>query len=482
MNRVVGLETEYGCLTDAEGGPVAVVQRIRDRIFQDGHGLSDLHQRDWDEPAGNGGFLFNGGRCYVDMGHLEYCTPECRDLRDLIRFDKAGDRLIEQAVETEGMAQGTSFVRNNIDYYSGATFGCHENYLLRRDAPLTEASVQSLLTFLTLRMLITGAGRVRASPQAEARMETLAGWRDADFQVSQRADFINNDLFEWVQFNRAIINTRDEPLADPRRFRRLHLLHGDTSVLPATLALKVGATSLVLDLLEIGQMPDHRLADAVLTFRSLSHIVRPPWRVSLADGTSGCALEMLRSFLETAEREFRGRDSETDDVLDLWDRALAGLEGDQETVVGVIDWVTKRWLFEQFRQSEGLAWDDPWLQAQDLEFHAVAAARNIAFPLARTPPEWMPLDSEVETAIHDAPGNTRAFARSRAMRALKGSRAPYLVDWEKVSIEGVSPLRLADPFDWEPEGFATWLRRLKTELAERNPGLGDQGEGRGTAR
>lgn len=461
MNRVVGLETEYGCLTDLEAGPMAAVERVRNRIFDSGHGLTDLHQRDWDEPAGNGGFLFNGGRCYVDMGHLEYCTPECKDLRDLLRFDQIGDRLIEQAVVAEGLAEGTTFVRNNIDYYSGATFGCHENYLVRRDAPLTEASVQSLLTFLTLRMLMTGAGRVRASRQAEARMETLAGWSDADFQISQRADFINNDLFEWVQFNRAIINTRDEPLADPRRFRRLHLLHGDTSVLPATLALKAGTTALVLDLLEIGALPEHRLADAVVTFRSLSHVVRPPWQVALANGATGCALTILRSYHAAAAREFAGRDDETDAVLSLWRATLDGLEGDHESLVGLIDWVTKGWLFEQFRAAEGLGWDDPWLQAQDLEFHAVASGRNIAGPLARTPKAWCHEEADLLARAGDAPKNTRAAARSRVMRELNGLRARYLVDWERVEVEGVAALALSDPFEAEPEGINSWLRRLR---------------------
>jgi proteasome accessory factor A len=363
-------------------------------------------------------------------------------------------------VVDEGLAGGTIFIRNNIDHHSGATFGCHENYLVRRDAPLTEDGVQSLLTFLTLRMLLCGAGRVRASRQAEARMESLAGWRDADFQMSQRADFINNDLFEWVQFNRAIINTRDEPLADPRRFRRLHLLHGDTSVLPATLALKIGATALVLDLLELGLLPRYRLSDAVLTFRSLSHVVRPPWQVALADGCAGCALEILGAYLAAAKGEFGGRDAETDAVLELWSSVLSGLAADPDSLVGVVDWVTKRWLLEQFRLAEGLGWDDPWLQAQDLEFHAVSRVRNIGLPLARTPALWRIGDVEID-AVDTPPRNTRAAARSRVMRGLAGSRVRYLVDWERVQAEGVDALRLEDPLEAEPEGVDTWLRRLR---------------------
>src|SRR5437762_4104 len=272
MNRIVGVETEYGCLPTDPSGPPSAVGRVRNWIFEKNRfGLADLHQRDWDEPAGNGGFLFNGGRTYVDMGHLEYCTPECLSLRDLLLYDNAGDAILARAAKELKMTDQVSFIRNNIDHYSGATFGCHENYLVRRSAPLTEANVLSLLAFLTLRLLYVGAGRVGSTPGAELRGDVSRRGTDAHFQISQRADYITNDLFEWVQFNRAIINTRDEPLADGRKYRRLHLLHGDTSVLPATLLLKVGTTSLVLDLLELDQMPYVVLADAVMTFRGMSH-------------------------------------------------------------------------------------------------------------------------------------------------------------------------------------------------------------------
>ncbi|MGA2554911.1 MAG: proteasome accessory factor PafA2 family protein, partial [Verrucomicrobiota bacterium] len=285
MNRIVGLETEYGCLAADDPGVAAAIARVRDWIFHDQRfGLIDVHQRDWDEPAGNGGFLFNGGRCYIDMGHLEYCTPECLSLMDVLRHDQAGDAMLLQAVQALGVEDKVSFIRNNVDHYSGATFGCHENYLVRRTAPLTEPNLHSLLAFLTLRMLYTSAGRVGASVGAEGRGEWPRTSAGGSFQISQRADYINNDLFEWVQFNRAIINTRDEPLADARKYRRLHLLHGDTNVLPATLLLKVGTTSLVLDLLELNCLPKIMLDDAVAAFRQLSHQADGPWRVRIADG------------------------------------------------------------------------------------------------------------------------------------------------------------------------------------------------------
>ena len=466
MNRIVGLETEYGCLSSDPAGPPAAVARVRNWMFeQNRFGLADLHQRDWDEPAGNGGFLFNGGRCYVDMGHLEICTPECLSLRDLLRFDRAGDAMLTAATHDLGLAERVGFVRNNVDYYSGATFGCHENYLVRRGAPLNEANVQSLLAFLTLRVLYTGAGRVRASPGAESRGDIIRLMPDSDFQISQRADYINNDLFEWVQFNRAIINTRDEPLADPRKFRRLHLLHGDTSVLPATLALKCGTTSLVLDLLEIDKLPQVALADAVYAFRALSHQPDGPWCVQLADGLAVSAVEGLRQFQVAAQREFRGRDAETDALLGIWDGVLRDLDGNVENLVGIVDWVTKRWLYTQFLAAENLPWTAPWLRAQDLEFHAVDPARDLALPLARTPEPWVISPEEQHAALLTPPADTRAAARSQVMRLLEPETFRFFVDWDVLEVEGAEPLQLLDPFrDQAPEA-AAWMKRVAAQHA-----------------
>lgn len=461
MNRIVGLETEYGCLTSDFPGTQSAVAHVRDWIFKEQrYGLIDVHQRDWDEPAGNGGFLFNGGRSYIDMGHLEYCTPECLQLLDVLRYDQAGDAILLQAVRSMRRDREVSFIRNNIDHYSGATFGCHENYLLRRSAPLSEANVHSLLAFLTLRMLYSSAGRVGATLAAEARGELARPGLDSLFQMSQRADYINNDLFEWVQFNRAIINTRDEPLADARKYRRLHLLHGDTNVLPTSLLLKVGTTSLALDLLEMNCLPKTVLADAVITFRNLSHQPDGPWLVQLADGKCAEAVGLLMEYHQVAGAELRGRDNETDSLLAIWGEVLAALATDPDSLVGKVDWITKRWLLRQFCEQEKISWSHPWLKSQDLEYHQIDPNRSLGLALAQTPPAWDLPPRDIQHAASHPPADTRAAIRSRAMRQLHQEGCAYYIDWEIVGAEGGSSLHMLNPFDAGSREAENWIALL----------------------
>ena len=443
--RITGLETEYGCLVLPPAQIQNVLPRIRDWLFEnDRYGLIDRHDRDWDEPAGNGGFLFNGGRMYIDMGHLEYCTPECASTYDVVRFDHAGDLLLLEAVDTLGLADDVHFIRNNIDHYTGATFGCHENYSLTRKAPLNERNVLSLLAFLTVRVLLAGAGRIGATRPARFRSESEISEPTPHFQISQRADFIQNDFFEWVQHNRAIINTRDEPLADPRHFRRLHLIHGDTNVLPAALFLKVGTTRLVLDLLEEDALPQLVLQDAVTSLRGLSRQIKPPWVVSMADGRGMDALDLLDAFRQKVEACFGGRDEETTNLLKLWGDTLHALGSNPSKLVGILDWVSKEYLLQEFCKREGIGWDDPWLESQDLEFHHINPARGLGLAMANTDGFWDRAD--LDNARTDPPTNSRAHARSRLMRQIQGQETSYFLDWEAVEISNQKRMRLLNPF------------------------------------
>src|SRR3954469_15723909 len=320
MDRVAGIETEYGCLVGTDEGRAhtdAWPVRVKNYLFRKAQaGAIDLHYRDYEEPPGNGGFLLNGGRLYLDMGHIEYASPECLHLRDVVTYDIAGDQLLQTALEELGAADRVSFIKNNVDHTTGATFGCHENYLMKREAQFTPPVLGTLLAFLATRQIFTGAGRVGQANPLAFDFQLPQPEVPVEFQLSQRADHIVNDIYQWVQFNRAIINARDEPLADYRKYRRLHLLIGDSNMSPFATALKVGTTALILTLIEEGNLPDDViLLDAVQATRQISHEGTGRAVVQLEDGRTRSALDIQREFLAHAQQAMKGRDSETDWIL-----------------------------------------------------------------------------------------------------------------------------------------------------------------------
>src|SRR6202035_4703471 len=275
MDRIVGVETEYGCLMSSEElrcNSEIWPAKVKSYLFQKARvGTIDLHDRDYEEPPSNGGFLRNGGRLYLDMRHIEYASPECLHLHDVAAYELAGDDLLQSSLIALGAQDRVSFIKNNVDHHTGATFGCHENYLMKREAQFTPSILGTLLTFLATRQIFTGAGRVGQANPLAFDFEPPQQEAPVAFQLSQRADHIVNDIYQWVQFNRAIINARDEPLADYRKYRRLHLLIGDSNMSQYATALKVGTTSLVLDLLEEGILPKRvGLMDPVQATRDIS--------------------------------------------------------------------------------------------------------------------------------------------------------------------------------------------------------------------
>ncbi len=463
MNRIAGIETEYGCLVSDEAGTGTLDSwpvRVKNQLFRKMRvGAIDLHYRDYEEPPGNGGFLLNGGRLYVDMGHLEYASPECRTLRDMVAFDLAGDLLVQRAVEGLKAGNRIAFIKNNVDHQTGATFGCHENYLMRREVQFTPDSLGTLLSFLATRQIFTGAGRVgQTNPLSFEYEAPLAP--SVDFQISQRADHIVNDIYQWVQFNRAIINARDEPLADHRRYRRLHLLIGDSNMSPFATALKVGTTSLILTLLEREIRPPHViLHDAVAATREVSREGTGRGPVKLQDGRTRSALDIQYDFLALARRHFAGTDEETDWVLESWQFTLDALASRPELLLGGVDWISKRWLLETFRESEKLSWQDPWLQSLDLEYHNIDPERGLFFSLkpSKRIGEWNASVLRPET-LSQPPADTRAFGRGRAVaHFLEHPRQSYLINWDSLSVEGERPLSMPDPFETYEEKVAAFL-------------------------
>ncbi len=465
MNRVVGLETEFGCLVtmDEERSAESWPARVKNHLFKKGRvGALDLHYRDYEEPPGNGGFLLNGGRLYMDMGHLEYATPECRSVRDLVAYDVAGDALVQSALDALGVRDEVFFLKNNVDHHTGATFGCHENYLMRRETEFTPERVGSLLSFLATRQIFSGAGRVgQASPQA-FEISPLPPFDRVDFQISQRADHIVNDIYQWVQFNRAIINARDEPLADYRKYRRLHLLIGDSNMSPYATALKVGTAHLVLTMIEENCLPQGViLADAVMATREVSRSGRIDASVTLENGRTESALGIQEKFHAAAVEALAGRDEETDWLLEEWAWLLDALRRNAvEELLGAVDWISKRWLLETVRAEQGLIWDDPWLESLDLEYHNLNPSRGLFFALPTTSEVGeFNLRSRRESALCQPPQDTRAKGRSIAVERFMETRMPFIVNWDSVTANQQQALPMGDPFHTYEEEVKALVER-----------------------
>jgi proteasome accessory factor A len=485
LNRIFGLETEYGLLINEdhpEESPSAVAHRLRDHIFHvQRRGILDRHHRGHDEPPGNGGFLTNAGRIYLDMGHVEYASPECAALVDLVASDRAGDRILQQALEGLGLAGRCFLIKNNVDHETDATFGSHENYLVRRKFPFSRRGLAPLVSFLVTRQIFTGAGRVgvASDPNEWVQVGGLIlhrpGLRDAPdrtqlpFQLSQRADFIVNDFFEWVQHNRSIVNTRDEPLADPNQYRRIHLLCGDSNMAEYATALKMGTTGLVLQLIEDGHAPrELAVSEPVETLRELSRDQERQWNVMLESGQSISAIDIQTAFLDAAAKHYQGQDEETDWVLREWASVLHDLrDNDYTKLVGRLDWASKLWLLETFRAEERVSWDDPILKSLDLEYHNLDPQRGLYFGLEDEGRALrLTTGKAVELAQASPPRNTRAFGRGELVRHLlstesanrgEGWQRPpaYIINWSVFQIQGGGPFPMPDPF----KTYASEVRR-----------------------
>ncbi|MBA3385853.1 MAG: proteasome accessory factor PafA2 family protein [Chthoniobacterales bacterium] len=476
MDRIVGIETEYGCLVNGgsqQSGGETWPAQVKNYLFRKAEaGAIDLHYRDYEEPPGNGGFLRNGGRVYLDMGHIEYASPECLNLRDVVAYDLAGDELLQSSLEALGVADRVSFIKNNVDHQTGATFGCHENYLMKREAQFTPPVLGTLLAFLATRQIFTGAGRIGQANPLAFDFDLPQPDAPVKFQISQRADHIVNDIYQWVQFNRAIINARDEPLADYRKYRRLHLLIGDSNVSPFATALKIGTTACVLSLLEQRRLTKNlSLLDAVQSTREISRDPTHAWIVRLENGKTIGSLDLQWEFLALAMKHLTGLNDETDWLLESWSFTLDAIKNKPEALIGGVDWITKKWLLETFVTAENLGWDDPWLQSLDLEYHNIDPAKGLFFGVvaAKRIGEW---NNGVRqpAATMSPPANTRAAGRAHAVRWFQQQTEPYVINWDSVASAGRDFLLMGDPFEnytGEVERFLSRTRSGETPAAPR---------------
>jgi Pup amidohydrolase len=355
--------------------------------------------------------LTNGARFYVDHAHPEYSSPEVTTPRDLVIWDKAGERILEDAAERAAatLPAGSRVLihKNNTDG-KGAAYGTHENYLVPRDVPFGKLTRQ-LLPFFVSRPVYVGAGRIGSE---------LDG--DVHFQLTQRADFFEVEVGLETTLKRPLMNTRDEPHADPDRYRRLHVINGDANLCEVATYLKVGTMMLVLDLIEDDVLPEPpALAEPVAAFHAVSHDLTQARPLRLADGTTATPLELQWHYLEAARKHHeRGElPAMATDVLARWEQVLTTAESDPRQLAGQVDWATKLQLLEAYRDRESLGWDHDRLKAIDLQYHDVRRDKGLYQRLvARGRVETLVTEDEVQAAIATPPEDTRAWFRGECLR------------------------------------------------------------------
>ncbi len=382
--------------------------------------------------------LGNGARLYVDHAHPEYSTPECLGPRQAALYDKAGEVVLHEAARAAeaSIADGrrVGIYKNNSDG-KGNSYGAHENYLVSRDVPFGDI-VAHLTGFLVSRQIFTGSGKVGAEN----------GRPRVGYQITQRADFFEERVGLETTLKRPIINTRDEPHGDPKRFRRLHVIIGDATRSEIQTYLKLGSTSLLLRALEAGAAGSPLLlSDPVSATWQVSHDTGLTQAVALEDGSTATALALQWEYLERLAG-FAGSE-EDNDVISVWEEVLQDLERDVMSTADRLDWVAKRRIIEAYRTRDGLAWDDPKLKTLDLQYHDVDPTRGLYDRLVASGRiRRMFTDEEVRAAVNDPPPGTRAYFRGRCVD--KYGAALVSANWDSLVFDvGESTLRRVPMMD-----------------------------------
>ncbi len=372
--------------------------------------------------------LTNGARLDVDHAHPEYSTPEVTSPLDIVLWDKAGEQVMLDAQRRAGLLPGgapIAMYKNNTDN-KGASYGAHENYLMRRSTPFADI-VRHLTPFFVSRQVVCGAGRVGIGQDG----------RQHGFQVSQRADFFEVEVGLETTLKRPIINTRDEPHADPEKYRRLHVIIGDANLSEVSTYLKVGTTSLVLAMIEdkfIGS--DFSVSGPVSALRAVSHDPSLKQTFTLGDGRTLTAVQLQLEYLDLAKKYVEDRlgsvaDAPTVDVLARWESVLDRLERDPMLCARELDWVAKLQLLEQYRDRDGLAWDDAKLALIDLQYSDIRPEKGLYNKLVAAGRVDRLLDDvAVERAMHDPPTDTRAYFRGRCLE--KYAEHVAAASWDSV--------------------------------------------------
>ena len=436
--RIFGLENEYGLIFSPNGRVYLPMEKILGYIFE------GLIPNSWPSNA----FLSNGARFYQDTGcHPEYSTPECDRLRDLVIHDKAGERLLEtclplaeKRLREEGLVGDIYIFKNNTDSM-GNTYGCHENYLMRRDLDFWKITEQ-LIPFFVTRQVFAGAGKV------------LKVSGRTHFFLSQRAQHIHEKTSSSTTSSRSIINTRDEPHADAEKYRRLHIIVGDSNMSELTTYLKVGTTAVVLSMIEEGfTVKGMELEDPVKAIRDISRDPTLKKRVRLEDGRELTALEIQMTYCERAEAYLSALGSSADDttreLIEYWGHVLQTLATNPMKLAQELDWVIKKNMMELFTARKNCGWDDPRIALMDLQYHDVKRNRGLYYLLERQDlVERLATEDEIQRAMTVPPQSTRAKVRGDFIKFAKEKNRSYTVDWTYLKLNGYweETILCMDPF------------------------------------
>lgn len=396
--------------------------------------------------------LANGARLYNDHGHPEYSTPECNSLFDLVTHDKAGERIVWACAQARMAQPGVGQVqifKNNTDFH-GSSYGTHENYLISRETPFAEL-LGGLLPFFATRTLYAGAGKMGVEPNGDRGM----------YQISQRADFFTEEASVDTLHRRPLVNTRDEPHADPRLWRRLHVICGDANMSEYATALKVGTTYLVTSLLETGWRPGLRLRNPVQAIKDVSRDPSYKWLVDVEGQGTTPAVDVQRVYLQAAQERLAGRGADTDWVLKEWEAILNGLERDPLALGDRLDWVAKRGLLADYVEAEGIGWDDESLPSFDLAYSSVDPDESLYYALEQAGETVrLTTDAAIEAAMAQAPPNTRAAIRGALVERFAEDIG--VLGWNRVVLRTPTESWMADLDDYlTPESVAEAMGRVR---------------------
>ncbi len=415
--------------------------------------------------------LTNGARYYVDHAHPEYSTPECIDALELVLHDKAGEEVLRRSMAAAAALPNTpavSVYKNNSDS-KGNSYGCHENYLMDRTVPFANVVAGVIPHFVT-RQVFTGSGKLGTET-------STFGSEPVRYQISQRAEFFEEMVGLETTLKRPIVNTRDEPHADPKRFRRLHVIVGDANLAEVATFLKVGSTALVLAMIEDEMLPTKELtlSDPVRAMHQVSADLTLSRPLRTADGSTMTAVEIQWEIFAAARRyakekglEVVGGDSVGEMVLDRWEAVLGGLESDPSTLLDQLDWVAKLHLIEAYQDRHGCSWDDHRLAALDLQYHDLRPERSL---FGRLSMERLVSEDAVAAAVTEPPTRTRAWFRGRCLS--EWPNAVVTANWDSLVFDlGTDPLRrvpMMDPLKGTAEHTASLFESCATpaELLDR---------------